>query len=96
MLSMSFGATHIALTLASFNPVAAGVEFGLAIIVPLMIMGIGGVYVLGLRTRPGKYVGTTTTDFANVSCRSRAGGCLVSLIGLALLIGGALFLLSHG
>jgi len=96
MLGVSFGSVSLPLTFASFNPFTAGVEWGLAILVPLMIMGIGGVYVLGLRTRPGKYVGTTTTDFENVSCGSRLGGCLVSLVGLALLIGGAFFLITHG
>ena len=96
MFGLSFGSVTLPLTFASFNPFASGIEWGIAILVPIMIMGIGGIYVLGLRTRPTEYVNGYSTDFENVSCRSRAAGCLVSLVGLALLIGGALFLISHG
>ncbi len=96
MSSVLFGAMRIPMTFAASSPFTSGIEWGLAILVPLMIMGIGGVYVLGLRTRPTEYVNGYTTGFEKVSCRSRGVGCLVSLVGLALLIGGAFFLITHG
>lgn len=96
MLSMLSDGLRAALVFASSSPFMTGAEWGLAILVPLMIIAIGATYVLGLRTtRSGVYENSYVTDFARVSCRSRAVGCLISLVGLALLLGGAWFLIAH-
>lgn len=100
MLSALSGVMRAALVFAAPSPFIAGAEWGAAILVPLMIIAIGLANTAGLVTRrranPNPYQSSTVTDFENVSCRTRAVGCLVSLAGLALLAGGIAFLISHG